>query len=102
MVGENAVELEGLPERMPKVINAEYLHPYIQDDSSVLSTLRHSLPPPQPQRDVRAMTIASPSSGGAVLENEGGRVGIRQRRNAHRRIMKECGQIMSNCFMSKG
>ena len=99
IVGENAVELEGLPERMPKVINTEYLHPYIQDDSSMLHTLRHSPPPPQPQRDVRAMTMASPSSGGAVLRSEGGRVGVRQRHNVYRRIMRECGRMMSSCLV---
>ena len=51
MIGQNAVKLEGLPERMPTVINTEYLHPYVRDESSLLSSLRHSPTPPNPNND---------------------------------------------------
>ena len=67
MVGNNAVELEGLPERMPTVINTEYLHPYISDDHPLLESLRRSPDPPLPQREIRMMTEAAPSLGGAVV-----------------------------------
>ena len=67
MVGTNAVELEGLPEHMPNVINAEYLHPYITDDHPLLRSLRLSPDPPLPQREIRMLTAASPSLGGAVV-----------------------------------
>ena len=65
-IGANAVELEGLPERMPKVINAEYLHKYVKDTSPVLESLRSAPQPPQPRREIRMMTPASSSLGGAV------------------------------------
>ena len=87
MVGTNAVELEGLPERMPNVINTEYLHPYITDDHPLLKTLRLSPDPPLPQREVRMMTATAPSLGGAVVleptevdEAESRKVADRKRR----------------------
>ena len=42
------VELSGLPERMPKRINTQYVHRYLQDDDPRLTHLRRALPPPQP------------------------------------------------------
>ena len=37
MIGENAVELKGLPGRMPKAINLEYIHPYKRDEDTRLT-----------------------------------------------------------------
>ena len=48
MIGENAVELNGLPERMPKVINTEYIHLYKRDDDTRLTSLRQAPQPPRP------------------------------------------------------
>ena len=48
MIEDNAVELEGLPERMPRVINTEYVHPYKRDDDEQLRQLRQSPQPPRP------------------------------------------------------
>ena len=67
MVGTNAVELEGLPERMPTVINTEYLHPYISDDHPLLQALRCSPDPPLPQREIRMIAEAASPLGGAVV-----------------------------------
>ena len=49
MIGDNAVELRGLPDRMPKVINTEYIHPYKRDEDQRLTLLRQSPQPPRPQ-----------------------------------------------------
>ena len=51
MLGENAVELEGLPKRMPTSINAEYIHPYKRDDSDLLASLRNTQQPPHPRQE---------------------------------------------------
>ena len=48
MINDNVVELEGLPERMPKIINAEYIHLYKRDDDERLADLRQSPQPPRP------------------------------------------------------
>ena len=40
MIGENAVNLKGLPGRMPKAINLEYVHPYKKDEDTRLTMLR--------------------------------------------------------------
>ena len=48
-VGDNAVELEGLPSRMPTTLNTEYIHPYRRDQSEILTALRHTQQPPQPR-----------------------------------------------------
>ena len=45
-IGENAVELKGLPERMPKAINLQYIHPYKRDDDSRSTRLRQLPGPP--------------------------------------------------------
>ena len=47
-IGENVVELKGLPERMPKVINTEYVHLYKRDDDPRLAALRQAPQPPRP------------------------------------------------------
>ena len=49
VVGDNAVELKGLPDRMPKVLNTEYVHLYKRDDDPRLAELRQSPLPPRPQ-----------------------------------------------------
>ena len=49
MIGDNAVELDGLPERMPTTINTEYIHPYRTGDDARLEEMRQSPLPPQPQ-----------------------------------------------------
>ena len=67
MVGTNSVELAGLPERMPNVINTEYLHPYITDDHPLLKSLRLCPEPPLPQREIRLVAVAPPPLGGAVV-----------------------------------
>ena len=48
VVNDNAVVLEGLPERMPKTINTEYIHLYKRDDDERLANLRQSPQPPHP------------------------------------------------------
>ena len=40
VVQTDVLELEGLPERMPKQINVQYLHPYHRDDDDILRQLR--------------------------------------------------------------
>ena len=49
MIGENAIEVEGLPNRMPTTINTEYVHPYRRDESDLLASLRNTQQPPHPQ-----------------------------------------------------
>ena len=49
MIGDNAVELDGLPERMPTTLNTEYIHPYRTGDNARLEEMRQSPLPPQPQ-----------------------------------------------------
>ena len=49
VVGDNAVELKGLPDRMPKVLNTEYVHLYKRDDDPRLAELRQSPLLPRPQ-----------------------------------------------------
>ena len=49
MIGQNAVELDGLPDKMPPVINTEYVHPYKHGDDMRLEEMRQSPPPPLPQ-----------------------------------------------------
>ena len=49
VVGDNAVELKGLPDRMPKVLNTEYVHLYKCNDNPRLAELRQSPLPPRPQ-----------------------------------------------------
>ena len=51
MVGENAIEVEGLPNRMPSTINTEYIHPYRRDESGLLASLRNTQQPPHPQQE---------------------------------------------------
>ena len=48
VVGNNAVELEGLPGRMPRVLNTEYVHLYKRDNDAQLAKLRHTPQPPRP------------------------------------------------------
>ena len=47
-VGDNAVELDGLPGKMPRVLNAEYVHLYRRDHDTQLAAQRHSPQPPRP------------------------------------------------------
>ena len=49
MIGSNAVELDGLPDKMPPVINTEYIHPYKRGNDMKLEEMRQSPLPPQPQ-----------------------------------------------------
>ena len=73
VLGMNACELEGLPSRMPKEINVEYLHPYRRDADGELAALRTAQPPPQPHDshptggNVANPTTFASSPGGAVL-----------------------------------
>ena len=48
MIGDNAVELEGLPEWMPRIIKTEYIHLYKRDEDVRLADLRQSPQPPRP------------------------------------------------------
>ena len=47
VVGDNAVELDGLPGRMPRVLNTEYVHLYKRDSDTQLARLRHTPQPPR-------------------------------------------------------
>ena len=51
MLGENAVELEGLPPQMPMSLNTEFIHPYRKDESDLLASLRHTQQPPHPHQE---------------------------------------------------
>ena len=44
----NVVELLGLPERMPRTINTEYIHLYNRDTDSITASMRASANPPLP------------------------------------------------------
>ena len=46
IINDNVVKLEGLPERMPKIINAECIHLYKRDDDTRLANLRQLPHPP--------------------------------------------------------
>ena len=47
IIGDNTVELDGLPGKMPRVLNTEYVHLYRRDYNAQLAAQRHSPQPPR-------------------------------------------------------
>ena len=47
---QGVVELDGLPERMPRLINTQYVHRYLRDVDPQLASLRNAPQPPLPDR----------------------------------------------------